>query len=96
LFEGVETVKPSMKREPIDGNKPAEPNKTNKKKRYSPPWFKVLTADQAKVWLGEKGLPGESPTGQPLSAASLLERHGTDEQRSIPGGANPGRTKKEA
>lgn len=96
MFEGVETVKPSMKREPVDGNKPAESNKTNKKKRYSPPRFDVLTADQAKVWLSEKGLPGETTTGQPLTAASLLERHGTDEERSIRGAAKPGRTKKEA
>jgi hypothetical protein len=93
LFEGVETVKPSMKTEPVNGNKPAEPNKTNKKKRYSPPRFEVLTPDQAKSWLIEKGLPGETPTGQPLTAASLLEQHGTNEQRSIPGGAEPDRTK---
>jgi hypothetical protein len=92
LFEGVETVKPSMKREPVDSNKPAEPNKTNKKKQYTPPRYEVLTEDQAKVWLSEKGLPGETSTGQPLTAASLLEPHGTDEQRSIPGGAKPGRT----
>lgn len=83
-------MKPSMKREPIDSNKPAEPNKANKKKRYSPPRFEVLTPDQAKSWLGEKGLSGETTAGQPLTAASLLERHGTDEQRSIPGGAKPG------
>ena len=89
-------MKPSMKREPIDSNKPAEPDKTNKKKRYTPPRFEVLTPDQAKSWLSEKGLPGETTTGQPLKAASQLERHGTDEQRSNPGGAKPGRTKKEA
>jgi hypothetical protein len=86
-------VKPSMKTEPVNGNKPAEPNKTNKKKRYSPPRFEVLTPDQAKSWLIEKGLPGETPTGQPLTAASLLEPDGTNEQRSIPGGAEPDRTK---
>jgi hypothetical protein len=89
----VETVKPSMKTEPVDGNKPAEPNKTNKKKQYRPPRFEVLTPDQAKSWLIEKGLLGETPTGQPLTAASLLERPGTNEQSSIPGGAKPGRIK---
>jgi hypothetical protein len=46
------------------------------KKRYSPPKFMILTADQARSQLTQKALPGESATSQLLAA--------TNERRSIP------------
>ena len=52
---------------------------TKQKKRYSPPKFAILTADQAKSELTEKALPGEGATSQLLAAI--------DRKRSLPGKA---------
>jgi hypothetical protein len=40
---------------------------TKKKKRYSPPKFAILTADQAKSELTQKALPGQGATSQLLA-----------------------------
>jgi hypothetical protein len=88
-------MKSSATKKPVGRAQEIEPHK-KQKKRYDPPRFAVLSPDEAKLWLSERALPGETPTGQPLTAASLLEQDGTGEPRSIPGGAKVGRTKKGA
>jgi hypothetical protein len=83
-------MKSSATKKPVGRAQEIEPHK-KQKKRYDPPRFAVLSPDEAKLWLSERALPGETTTEQPLTAASLLEQ-----QRSIPGGAKVGQTKKGA
>ncbi len=59
-------------------NEPIEPNKTHQKRKYSPPRFEVLTADQAKVRLTERAVHGEPETEHLLAAVSR-PRPGTGE-----------------
>lgn len=88
-------MKTSATKKPLGRAQEIEPHK-KQKKRYEPPRFAVLSPDEAKLWLRERGLPGETTTKQPLTAASLLEQDGTGEPRSIPAGAKVSRTKKGA
>jgi hypothetical protein len=88
-------MKSSASKKPVGRAQESEPHK-KQKKRYDPPRFAVLSPDEAKLWLSERGLPSETTTEQPLTAASLLEQDGTGEQSSIPGGAKVRRTKKGA
>ena len=76
-------MKASMKKKLGPSDKPTEPQATNQKKPYHPPQFEVLTPDQAKSQLTEKGLPGEAETERLLKAASQPRPSKTNEQRSI-------------
>ena len=78
----------STKRNPGPSDEPTEPQKTSQKKPYRPPQFDVLTPDQAKSRLIEKGLAGEAETEQLLKAASEPRPSGTKGQRSIAGETN--------
>lgn len=60
----------SAKKKPVPHNEPIDANQTQPKKQYTPPQFEVLTAEQAKARLAEKGLSGEAATEQLLKAAS--------------------------
>jgi hypothetical protein len=94
--KGVQTVRSRVKKKSGYRDEPIEPNKTNPKKQYSPPRFDVLTPDQVKVRLTESASPGEAAAEQLLRAASQPGPGGTDDQRSIPGGAKLRRTGKGA
>ena len=67
-----ETKATNSKKESIDTG-------TKQKKRYSPPKFAILTAEQAKSELTQKALPGEGATAQLLAAINR--------KRSLPGKA---------
>ena len=60
----------SKKKKPVPENEPIEINKTQPKKQYRPPHFEVLTPEQAKARLTERGLPGDAATEKLLKAAS--------------------------
>ena len=63
-------MKSSAKKKPVPHNQPIDLTQKQPKKQYSPPHFEVLTAEQAKARLAERGLPGEAATEQLLKAAS--------------------------
>jgi hypothetical protein len=74
-------MKSSTKKKLDPHNEPIAPNKANQKKPYAPPRFEVLTADQAKVRLTERALPGEAAVERLLKAASKPGPAGTGKQR---------------
>ena len=60
-------------------SKSNKPYKAKQKKRYSPPKFIALTADQAALHLTERALPGEAAIQQLLAPISKSESARTDE-----------------
>ena len=73
-------MKPKVKKTTGLNTGSTVPNKPKQKKPYSPPGFKILTPDQAKLKLTERALPGEGAASQLLTASG--ERpDGTKEQR---------------
>ena len=80
----------STKRNLGPSDEAPEPQKKSQKKPYRPPQFEVLTPDQAKSRLIEKGLAGEAETAQLLKAASEPRPSGTKGQRSTADETNLG------
>ena len=81
-------MKPKVKKTTGLNSGSTEPNKAKQKKPYSPPGFKILTPDQAKLHLTEGALPGEVAAAQILGEVSGEIPDGTKEQqRSLRGKA---------
>ncbi len=89
-------MKPKVKKTTGLNTGSAEPNKPKQKKPYSPPGFKILTPDQAKLHLTERALPGEIAAGQLLREVSGERPGGTKEQRRSLRGKAKSRTGKVA
>jgi hypothetical protein len=75
-------VKSKVKKTTGGSSKSKESHNAKQKKRYKPPKFIVLTADQATLRLTERALPGEAAIQQLLAAISKSGSAGIDEQRS--------------